>query len=91
MGTMKSLEELRKEIDDLDHELLQILAKRMSTVKEVGDIKNVQGLPIIDDKRRQALLDIVGKKAESLHLSKQFVEKLFNAIHDHAVEVQKRK
>ncbi len=86
----KTLEELRKEIDSLDHELLDILAKRMSAVKEVGDIKNSNGLPVLDEKRRQEVLETIGEKAKSLHLSEGFIKKLFEAIHDHAVEIQKK-
>jgi chorismate mutase len=87
----KTLEELRKEIDSLDHELVEVLAKRMTAVKKVGELKDMQGLPIMDEKRRQELLEKVGSKAEALAISKSFIEKLFSIIHDHAVEVQKKR
>ncbi|HSA83520.1 MAG TPA: chorismate mutase, partial [Patescibacteria group bacterium] len=61
-----------------------------AAVKEVGKLKNFHELPILDEKRREDLLQTVKKKAKVLELSEQFVEKLFQTIHDHAVEIQKR-
>jgi chorismate mutase len=86
----KTLEDLRREIDEIDHDLLKTLAKRMSAVKLVGEIKNLQGLDIVDEKRREELLQKVSDKAEALTLSKDFIKELFTKIHDHSVELQKK-
>ena len=86
----KSLEDLRKEIDELDHQILDILAKRFSVVKQVGDLKTVKNLPIVDEKRREELLETLGQKAKQFGLSADFIKKLFKEIHDHAMEMQKR-
>lgn len=86
----KTLDELRKEIDEIDHQIVEILAKRISVVRQVGELKNSQNIPVLDEKRRGELLDTVGEKAKSLNVSKEFVKKLFAAIHDHAVELQKK-
>lgn len=87
---MKTLEELRKEIDEIDHELLQILTKRLNAVKQVGELKNIEGIPVLDEKRREELLKSIKEKAKDLNLSEDFVEKLFETIHDHSVELQKK-
>ena len=86
----KTLEDLRKEIDAIDHDLLKTLAKRMDAVKQVGALKQVQGLDIVDEKRRDELLQKVADKAETLTLSKDFIKDLYSRIHDHAVELQKK-
>jgi len=87
---MKTLEELRKEIDDIDHELLQTLVRRIDVVKQIGELKNAENMPIIDEKRREELLNSVAQRAKVFHLSEEFVKKLFQTIHDHAVEIQKK-
>ena len=87
---MKTLEALRKEIDEIDHELLSILAKRVDAVKRVGEFKNIQGLPVLDEKRREEILTVIKEKAKGFHLSEKFIEELFAKIHDHAVELQKK-
>ncbi|MBI5452912.1 chorismate mutase [Candidatus Gottesmanbacteria bacterium] len=87
---MKPLEDLRKEIDNLDQELLQILAKRMETVKMIGSLKDAKGFPVLDEKRREELLRSIVEKAKSMNLGREFVEKVFNTIHDHAVDLQNK-
>lgn len=87
---MKTLGELRKEIDEIDDELLQILAKRVNTVKQVGELKAAQGLPALDEKRYEELLKTIKEKAKNHSLSEDFVEKLFRTIHDYAVELEKK-
>ncbi|AHN72214.1 chorismate mutase, putative [Aggregatibacter actinomycetemcomitans HK1651] len=47
MGYMERLAELREQIDSLDHELLQLLAKRQQVVHKVGEVKQQHGLPIM--------------------------------------------
>lgn len=87
---MKTLYKLRKEIDEIDEDILHFLAKRIAAIEEVGKLKNKKGLPIIDKKRRDQLLDSLAERAEKLKVSKKFVKQLFTLIHDHSVELQKR-
>jgi len=82
------LEKLRKEIDELDQRLLEILGKRMATVKKIGVLKKVENLPLVDEKRREELLELITRRAEKLGLSEEFIKKLYTAIHDHAVKIQ---
>jgi chorismate mutase len=86
----KTLDDLRKEIDELDHELIKTLSKRMDAIKQVGLLKAGQGLDVLDEKRREEVLKKVADKAENLKISKDFVRDLFTKIHDHAVELQKK-
>ncbi len=86
----KTLEDLRKEIDEIDHEILQILVKRVDVVKQIGELKNEQNIPVIDEQRREKLLQSITERAKVFHLSEDFVKKLFKEIHDHAVELQKK-
>lgn len=52
-----SLEDIRKQIDLIDQELLNILSQRADLVHEVGVIKKRDGLQIYAPEREQALLD----------------------------------
>lgn len=87
---MSNLDDLRKEIDALDHELLHVLAKRVEAVKKVGALKDMHNIPVVDEKRRSELLENVKQKAKGLGISEHFIEELFTKIHDHAVELQKK-
>ncbi|MFK7849349.1 MAG: prephenate dehydratase [Akkermansiaceae bacterium] len=52
-----SLDDIRKQIDLIDHELLKLLSQRADLVHEVGVIKKRDGLQIYAPEREHALLD----------------------------------
>ncbi len=45
------LQTLRKQIDEQDQQLFELLARRMSLVREVGLVKREAGIPIADPVR----------------------------------------
>ncbi len=53
---MKSLEECRMEIDELDSKIVDLLARRMYVTNAVAETKKAQGLPIYDQMREELLL-----------------------------------
>ena len=85
----KKLDILRKKIDLTDKALLELLAKRIALVREVGELKKEYGIQPLDEKRWKALLSEKLTKAKLLNLSEEFVEKLYNLIHKHALDLQR--
>lgn len=53
----KSLEELRKELDQLNLEILETMTKRAAIVQEIGKIKAKQGVDKFDPIREKKMLD----------------------------------
>ena len=51
------LDVLRKEIEDIDKEMLELFVKRMDISYQIGSYKKEHHLPILDEKREKALLD----------------------------------
>lgn len=80
------LEDLRKQIDTLDEELLKTLSKRMEVVETIGKYKKANGLELRDDDRFQALLAAQLGRAEDLRLPKGLVTELCELIHKFALE-----
>ena len=76
----RPLEALRAQIDRIDSELLQLLAKRMAIVTEVAGAKRQQGASVRDPVREAAVLDSRRTQAEQLGLLPEFVESLFRLI-----------
>ena len=52
-----NLDDIRKQIDLIDRELLGLLSQRADLVHEVGVVKKRDGLQIYAPEREQALLD----------------------------------
>ena len=59
--TGMSLEELRKQIDALDEQIVELLNRRAQIVVEVGKIKAASGTPIYAPDREKAVLEKVRK------------------------------
>lgn len=83
------LEDLRKQIDALDGELLKVLASRMEVVRAVGRYKKANGLNLLDEQRLQALLAGRQEQAAKLDLPKGLVAELYDLIHKYALEAEK--
>ncbi|MDP3733391.1 MAG: chorismate mutase, partial [Candidatus Daviesbacteria bacterium] len=83
------LENLREQTDFFYEKIITLLAKRMKLAGKIGKIKKMQGLPFIDKKRWNKVVEFTFSKAESLGLSKTFVKALYALIHKHSINIQK--
>lgn len=82
-----NLEEIRKEIDQIDQELIQLFCKRMECSKQVAQYKAENNMPILNTKREQEILERVfvqaGEYGESTKLLYTTIMELSRALqHD---------
>jgi chorismate mutase len=82
------LEELRSEIDKLDEELIDILARRMSVVEEIGHYKKANRITILQLKRWNQIIRDRVENGIRLGLNRGFILKLLEAIHDESIQKQ---
>ncbi len=57
------LQDLRKNIDQIDNELLELFEKRMKTALDIAQYKKDNNLPVMDPKRERELIARVSDKA----------------------------
>ena len=79
---------MRKQIDEIDEQLLTILAKRMRISKEIGTYKKEHNMPILQSGRYNDILEHRTKQGASMNLSSEFVLEIMKAIHEESVKVQ---
>lgn len=79
---------LRSEIDDIDDELLQLLARRMNVSTQIGEYKKEKGLTVVQMDRWKQILTAHIESGENLGLSKELIEKVFEAIHKASIKSQ---
>lgn len=70
------MNELRKQIDKIDDEIIMLLVKRFEIVKLIGEHKQKHNLKVYDPEREK---DII-QRLQSNDLSKEFIEDIFNRI-----------
>ncbi len=84
----QDLSDLRREIDEVDGTLIELLAKRMKLSHQVGLFKKEHDMPILQATRYDEILEKRGKQAEQLGLEKEFVLEVLQTIHEASVELQ---
>ena len=57
------MQELRKQIDEIDSQIVTLYGRRMATAAEIGAYKREKGLPVLDSERERNLLNRVGDMA----------------------------
>lgn len=79
---------LRAEIDDVDAEMLRLLARRMELSCRIGKLKKEKGITAFQPDRWKKVLSEHLETAKTLNLSEELVTELFETIHKASVEVQ---
>lgn len=59
---MGYLDEVRKEIDEIDEKLLPLIVKRMDAAKKVAAIKKEHNIPVLNSQREEEILKEMGEK-----------------------------
>ena len=72
------LELIRKQIDQVDQELVSLLEKRMALVEQVVAFKKSSGKPVFDSKREEAIFEEV----RSLIKNDQYQESIVSTFSD---------
>ncbi len=75
-----SLHDLRKEIDDIDARIVELLAARLKAAHEIGKEKEQSGQPIEDREREEKVLQSVRALAAKKGISGEDVENVFRQI-----------
>lgn len=87
-GFLASLEVLRDRIDHIDHDLLDLLARRMRVVEEIAGFKRENNVATLQVSRWGTLLaDRVGRAVE-LGLAPEYAQELYELIHRESVRRQ---
>ena len=81
-----NIDELRRQIDSIDDELLNLFENRMEITKEIRQYKKEKGLPIKDPERERIILGRLCKKTRP-ELA-EYVKALFSALIEISVNYQ---
>lgn len=84
---MRSLEELRNELDRIDPQIIKLYEERMSVCEEVGEIKIEEGRKVFDRNREQQKLAQVTREAKDPFYKKGLTE-LFEQLMSQSRKLQ---
>ena len=84
----ENIHQLRAKIDIIDESLLYTLASRMRISREIGEYKKNNNIAILQTSRWDSILAKMVAKGQEYGLPQNFIEDVFNAIHEASVEIQ---
>jgi len=82
------LDRLRARLDNLDRELMEVLASRMAVVEQLGEYKRDNNVAVLQLDRWKHVHESRAEWARSLNLYPEVVEELFKLIHMESIRKQ---
>jgi chorismate mutase len=85
-----ALNTLRTQIDVIDHQLIDILGKRMKIADAIGELKKDKNVAVLQSKRWNEILGKMILEGEQNKLSEEFILRVFKAIHQESINHQEK-
>ena len=86
--TTEGIHALRKQIDELDNQLIELLAKRMRVCREIGQYKKEHNMTVLQTSRYNEILDKRGAQGVLCGMSSEFMRSVFEEVHEESVRQQ---
>ncbi len=74
------LDELRREIRTIDHEIVELIAQRTYVAESIAAVKREQGLPTTDESQEEAVMERAGVNAEQFDVDANLVKAIFRLL-----------
>ncbi|MBD5418666.1 MAG: bifunctional 3-deoxy-7-phosphoheptulonate synthase/chorismate mutase type II [Bacteroides sp.] len=86
--TTENLSLLRQQIDRIDSDLMEILAKRFEVAREIGRYKKLHRMPVVQATRYNDVIKSRVNTGTAMQMDKEFLKTILLAIHDESVRQQ---
>lgn len=86
--TVEAIDQLRRQIDDLDNQLIELLSNRMRICREIGQYKREHNITVFQASRYNEILEKRGAQATRCDMSAEFVATVFENVHQESVRQQ---
>lgn len=79
---------LRKQIDELDNQLIDVISRRMSICREIGKYKKQQGMKVVHTSRYSEIIENRESQGMVLGVGTDCIKRIFEDIHQESVRQQ---
>ena len=79
---------MRGQIDELDNQLMELLAKRMRVCREIGQYKKEHNMTVFQANRYNEILEKRGAQGALCGMDPEFIATVFESIHEESVRQQ---
>ena len=84
----EGISRLRHQIDELDNQLMDLLAQRMRVCREIGQYKKEHNMTVLQTNRYNEILSKRGAQGVLCGMAAEFVANVFEHIHEESVRQQ---
>lgn len=84
----ENISALRRQIDEIDNSLIELLAKRMRISREIGQYKKEHGMTILQTARYAEIIDKRGAQGSLCGIDTNCTRQIFESIHAESVRQQ---
>lgn len=85
---MERLTEFRKELNEIDASLIELLGRRFKIIQDVAEYKKEMNIPMMQSKRVDEVKDRCAKMGEEYDLDGDFIRNLYTLIIDEACRIE---
>ena len=75
-----SLDELRGEIETIDRELVELIARRTYVAETVAEVKRERDLPTTDERQEERVMERAGENAQRFDVDDNLVKATFRLL-----------
>jgi len=74
------LDDLRAEIEDIDRELVELIARRTYVADTIAQVKAERGMSTTDEEQEARVMDRAGENAKQLEVDDNLVKAIFRLL-----------
>ncbi|MDX2135792.1 MAG: bifunctional 3-deoxy-7-phosphoheptulonate synthase/chorismate mutase type II [Saprospiraceae bacterium] len=87
---LSRLDNCRTEIDEIDEEVIQLIARRMHLVRQIGAVKREKNVTVLQPERFRKLKEALIARGEKNELSAEFISLFLEAVHQESINQQEQ-
>ena len=85
---MTSLDDLRAELEGIDAELVEVMARRFRVVLAIAGVKAAEGIPVVLPERIAGVQERVAAVAEQHGLDPALAQRIYRYIIEEAIDLE---
>jgi chorismate mutase len=85
---MEPLTELRRQIDEIDSDLIGMIGRRMKLSDKIGEFKAERNIAVLQSDRWEEVIQEASKQGRAHGLSDEFMNRYLRAIHQESIDHQ---
>ena len=90
LAALMTLTELRQRLDGIDRRMLELIAERQATIRQIASVKHSTGFPLRDYQREREVFEGARAKAQEVGVSPEVAESIMRLLIRYSLTMQEQ-